>query len=111
MSDAAETTPDPSEDTPETWSDEEYELEMVQGNAFRRTSDPVVFVDARCIGCEKVSVCNVPHGAADDWTEKTTFADYCHTCSELTPHNIISLLTGINRSHPRGYIQTGEDSD
>lgn len=116
MSDAAEPAPGPSadpepegEDAPETWTEDGYELEMVRGNATERTADAVVFVDARCVGCENVSVCNVPHGAADDWTEKSTFADRCKVCSVLTPHNIISLLTGLNRSHDRGYLNRGDD--
>ncbi len=112
MSDAATATePADSEDPePNTWTEDGDELEMIRGDAYNRTDDPVVFVDARCIGCQNVTVCNAPADAAN-WKQKSTFADDCGHCSMLTPHNILSLLTGLNRSKNRGRVQRGDDAD
>lgn len=113
MSDAANPdapAPDPEPEEPDTWTDDGAELEMVRGNAYNRTEDPVVWVDARCVGCQNVSVCNVPADAAD-WTSKSSFADRCKVCKVLTPHNIISTLTGLNRGRDRGRVQRGDADD
>lgn len=109
MSDAASADtsaeePD-GEDHPELMTGDE--LEMVWGNAFNRTADPVVWVDARCIGCERLNVCTVPADAAD-WNAKRSFADLCKSCSKLTPHNVLSTLTGLNRTNARGRVQRGD---
>lgn len=107
MSDA---TPVPSEDPepePDTWTEDGDELEMVRGSAYHRTAEPVVFADARCIGCQNVTVCSVP-ADAKDWTEKSSFADGCGACSMLTPHNIVAPLNGLNRTHDRGRVPGGD---
>jgi hypothetical protein len=115
MSDAANPdapAPDPepepvTEDVPDTWTEDGAELQMVHGDAYNRTADAVVWVDARCVGCQNVSVCNVPADAAD-WTSKSTFADRCKVCKMLTPHNVISTLTGLNRNRDRGRVHRGD---
>lgn len=101
MSDAA----DP--DAEDTFSGEGTELEMIRGDATARTTAPVVFADARCVGCRNVHVCNVPHGTKE-WTPGKSFADRCKVCSVITPHNIMRLLSAVNRSHDRGYLDRGD---
>lgn len=103
MSDAADPSPD-------TWTEDGTELEMELGKATERTDAPVLFVDARCVGCGEVSVCNVREDAKD-WTPGSTFADRCRICSQMTPHNIVSKLTGLNRKHSRGYLNRGDDGE
>lgn len=116
MSDAAsadatepsEDPEEPPEEVPDTFTDDATELEMVPGNAYNRTADPVVWVDARCVGCQNLTVCTVPADAAD-WTEKSSFADYCKACSVVSPHNVVSTLTGLNRTRERGRVHRGDD--
>lgn len=95
---------------PDTFTDSARELEMERGNATERTDGAVVFTDAMCVGCREVTVCNVPHGVRE-WTPGTTFADWCHVCTALTPHNVQRALSAVNRTHERGYLYTDETDD
>lgn len=98
-----------SKTEPPTLTDAGTELEMIAGHATERTADAVEFVDARCVGCLNVTVCNVPH-SAKNWTRGSTFANRCIYCHKVTPHNITAKLLEANRNHPRGYLYTEVES-